>query len=100
MGAKRFVTASVAALALAATGSGGILPTAAVAKETKAANDDPSRRICKNIVRVGTRLSTRVCRTKKQWDEAMDRTQESLLDNQMGPGTTRASPTFFGLPPN
>ena len=32
--------------------------------------DDTSRRACRNLIRSGTRLSTRYCRTQAEWDEA------------------------------
>lgn len=97
MGSKRIVTASLAALALAAASSGAILPAAAAAKK-KAEQKDPSRRVCRNIVTVGTRLATRVCRTQQQWDDAMRKAQDGVLDSQMGPGTTYSQTPFPGTP--
>jgi hypothetical protein len=88
MGGKRIVTALVAALALGAMGSGGVLPAEASAKKAKADKDDPSRRVCRSIVPTGSRLPTRVCRTQAQWDESRQKSQDGLLDTQMGPGTT------------
>lgn len=93
MGAKRIVTASVAALALGAIGSGGMLPAEASAKKAKSAKDDTSRRVCRAVVPTGSRLSTRVCRTQAQWDEAQRKAQDGLLDEQMGPGSTYAQDT-------
>jgi hypothetical protein len=87
MTAKRIVTACAMALAVGGMGAGGLMPDAAAAKD-KAKKDDPSRRVCRNIVKAGTRLSTRVCRTQQQWDDAMDKTQDGVLQHQMGPGTT------------
>ena len=87
MGAKRIVTASVAALALGAMGSGGVLPAEAFAKKAKAESNDPSRRVCRAVVPTGSRLSTRVCRTQAQWDQSERKSQDSVLDTQMGPGT-------------
>lgn len=88
MGGKRIVTALVAALAIGAMGSGGVLPAEASAKKAKADKDDPSRRVCRSIVPTGSRMATRVCRTQAQWDESRQKSQDGLLDTQMGPGTT------------
>lgn len=88
MAGKRIVTACAVALALGGMSSGAILPGAAAAETPKAGKDDPSRRICKSVVKIGTRLSTRVCRTRAQWDEAMKQTQDGMLQHQMGPGST------------
>ncbi len=88
MGGMRVVTALVAAVALGAMGSGGVLPAEASAKKAKADKNDPSRRVCRSVVPTGSRLATRVCRTQAQWDEARQKTQDGVLDSQMGPGTT------------
>lgn len=83
--------AMMCALALGSMAAGPALTGEAAAKKPKADKDDPSRRVCRSIVTVGTRLSTRVCRTQQQWDDAQRKTQDGLLDHQMGPGTTRAA---------
>jgi hypothetical protein len=67
--------------------AGAVLPGAAGAQEPRASKDDPSPRVCKNIVKAGSRLSTRICRTQQQWGDAMDKTQDGVLQHQMGPGT-------------
>jgi hypothetical protein len=82
MGATRIVT--IAALAM---GLGALWTAPAVAgdgaKKPKLAKDDPSRRVCRNLMPSGTRLTSRVCRTQAEWDRAMDKTQEGVLDHQM-----------------
>ena len=84
MGAKRIM--AVAALAM---GLGGLWTAPAGAgdgaatQKPKLAKGDPSRRICKNIVPVGSRLTTRICRTKAEWDASMDKTQDGVLQTQM-----------------
>ena len=86
MGLTRIVTIAALAMCL---GSLGTAPAAADdgAKEPKLAKDDPSRRVCKNVVRVGTRLSTRICRTQGEWARSMDKSQDGLLQSQMNDHT-------------
>ena len=87
MGAKILKSAALASALgamLAAT------PGAAFAdgSKPKAAKDDPSRRVCKNVVRVGTRLSTRICRTQAEWARSMDKTQDGHLQSLLKDHTT------------
>jgi hypothetical protein len=86
------VKAIVAASALA-TGFGALWaspgiagePAAAAATEgqPQAARNDRSRRVCRNLVRSGTRLSTRYCRTQAEWDEAGDGSRRLLQEGQV-----------------
>ena len=46
------------------------------------AKTDPSRRVCRNVVPTGSRMSQRVCRTQAQWDASRDKTQDSVLQHQ------------------
>ena len=86
MGAMRIV--AIAALALGLSSLGTVPAVAAEgAKKPKMADDDPSRRVCKNMIPVGTRLSTRVCRTQKEWAAGMDKTQDGVLKSQMTDST-------------
>ena len=87
MGLTRFITITALAMALGALGTA---PAVAgdEAKKPKLAKDDPSRRVCKNIVRVGTRLSTRVCRTQADWDSSMDKAQDGQLQSLLKDHTT------------
>ena len=69
MGVKPIVTASALAIgfgALWATPAftGGSVAAAAAEGQPKAAPNDTSRRVCRNLIRSGTRLSTRYCRTR------------------------------------
>jgi hypothetical protein len=72
MGMKPIVTAAALAIGFgalwAAPGVTGE-PMAAAETQPKAAAQ-PGRRICRNVVRSGTRLSTRYCHTQTEWDEA------------------------------
>ena len=91
MGAKSIMTAAALAMGL------GVLAAAPAASEDgagtqkpKKAKDDPTRRICKNIMPVGSRLTTRICRTKAEWDAAMDKTQDGVLQTQVSKSTNLA----------
>ena len=87
MGLTRIVMIGALAMGLGAVGT-----APAVAgdgdKKAKLAKDDPSRRVCKNIVKVGTRLSTRICRTQAEWALSMDKSQDSVLQSQLTDHTT------------
>jgi hypothetical protein len=84
MGAKRIMMA-----AALATGLGVLAASPAFAGEgagtsqPEQAKINEGRRVCRNIVPSGSRLTTRICKTKAEWDRAMDRTQESVLQQQM-----------------
>jgi len=71
------------AAAAFAIGLGAFGSTPAYARGGGKAKDDPSRRVCRNIIPSGSRLGSRVCRTQAQWDEARDKTQDGVLQNQM-----------------
>ena len=64
----------------------------AAAQESKLAKDDPSRRICRNILPVGTRITIRTCRTKAEWDASMDKEQDALLQTQMSRNSAHQKP--------
>lgn len=86
MGLTRIVTIAALAMGLGALGTAPAVAGDG-AKKAKLAKDDPSRRVCKNIVKVGTRLSTRICRTQADWALSMDKSQDSLLQSQMNDHT-------------
>jgi hypothetical protein len=89
MGAKRIMIVAALAIGLGGLGAGATQAADGHgASKPKKAQDDPSRRVCRNIVPSGSRLSTRVCRTQQQWDESRDKAQDGVLQHQMGPGTT------------
>jgi hypothetical protein len=75
-------------IAALATGLG--IPGAAPARadapagtsQPKKAKLDTSRRICRNLVPTGSRMSGRICRTQAEWDKSMDKSQQGLLRHQ------------------
>jgi hypothetical protein len=73
--------ASIAALSMSLLWTG-----TAVAGESsapKAAKEDnPSKRVCRNVVASGTRLSTRTCKSKADWDKDQDRAQRHVRELQ------------------
>ena len=87
MGLTRVATIAALAIGL---GAAGTAPAVAGdgAKKPKLARDDPGRRVCKNVVKVGTRLSTRVCRTQAEWATSMDKAQDGVLQSQLTDHTT------------
>ena len=87
MGFTRIVTIAALAMGLGALGTAPAVAGDG-AEKPKLAKDDPSRRVCKNIVRVGTRLSTRVCRTQAEWARSMDKTQDAHLNSLLKDHTT------------
>ena len=87
MGATRIVIIAALAMGLGALGTVPAVAAGEGPKEPKLAKDDPSRRVCKNLIPVGTRLSTRVCRTQKDWAAGMDKTQDGVLKSQMTDST-------------
>ena len=91
MGLTRIVTVAVLAMGLGVTGTAPAVAGDG-AKKPKLAKDDPSRRVCKNIVKVGTRLSTRICRTQADWATSMDKSQDSVLQSQLSDHTTYDKP--------
>ncbi len=98
MGVKSIVAASALAIGFGTLwASPGIAsePAAAAATEAqpRAAAGDRSRRVCRNLVRSGTRLSTRYCRTQQEWDEAEDGSRRLLQEGQVE-GQSRDGPFF------
>ena len=91
MGAKSMMTAAALAMGLGMLWAPpAMAEDSAATQKPKKAKDDPSRRICKNITPVQSRLTTRVCRTKAEWDASMDRAQDSHLQMQTTPSTNSA----------
>lgn len=56
------------------------------ARTTRAGvNNDPSQIVCRNERQIGTRLgSTRVCRTRAEWEEYRRNTRRSVEKAQQG----------------
>jgi len=97
MSSKLIVTTSAwamgfGALLVAATLADptGAFTTAAAAQEKAKAdpNAAASRRVCRNLTPVGSRLTRRICRTQAEWDESQYRTQDGVLQHQMSTATT------------
>jgi hypothetical protein len=84
MGLKQIVTASVLAMSFgllsANAASAGTSEPAAAAAQARPAANDRSRRVCRNLVRSGSRFPTRYCHTQAEWDEAA----EAARRNQEG----------------
>lgn len=47
------------------------------------AKSDKSKKICRTIVKSGTRFSTRICRSKEAWDKDAEAAARYLEDGQM-----------------
>lgn len=89
MGVARIITIAALAIGLGAMGArSAASANGPGASKGKKAKEDPSKRVCRNLILSGSRLSTRVCRTQQQWDESRDKAQDGVLQHQMGPGTT------------
>ncbi len=92
MGAKPFVKASVAlgmsfaALSATTALAGQTGGSADGAGERKSAAKDAGKKVCRNLIISGSRLSTRSCRTQADWDKAALDAQDSALQQQTGPG--------------
>ncbi len=80
MGAMRIVAMAALAAGLGVLGAASAF--AADSSQPKKAKDDPSRRVCRTIVPIGSRLTTRICKTQEQWDMARDKSQDSVLQHQ------------------
>ncbi|HVQ07413.1 MAG TPA: hypothetical protein VMS43_03155 [Allosphingosinicella sp.] len=97
MGVKSIVAACALAMGFGALwASPGVAGEPAATEAQPAAQGDRSRRVCRNLVRSGTRLSTRYCRTQQEWDEAGDGSRRLLQEGQVE-GQSRDGP-FFAPP--
>ncbi|MGZ8348272.1 MAG: hypothetical protein ACXWUP_14285 [Allosphingosinicella sp.] len=90
---KSVLTASVLALAIgaassAAIGAGDPHAGTKAAGQAKTSEPDTSRRVCRNLTPSGTRMTRRTCRTQAEWNAAMDRTQDGVLQFQTKNQTT------------
>ncbi|HST35483.1 MAG TPA: hypothetical protein VLK25_02485 [Allosphingosinicella sp.] len=77
----------IAAL-LAGTAFLGATGVSAAPDKQGDAKDSRSRRVCRTVMPSGSRLTQRVCRTQAEWEDGRSKTQQSVLDSQMGDGTT------------
>jgi hypothetical protein len=85
MGMKSIVTASALATGLGVLWAPPAIagePSAAAPAEAQPRANDTSRRVCRNLIRSGTRLSTRYCRTQAEWDEAGEGARRFLQEGQ------------------
>jgi len=85
MAKKSFGAATALAVGLVCLGSGPVFAaqdTTAAAMPAKA-KKDTSRRLCRNLVLSGTRLSTRFCRTDEDWDRDERKAQRDHLDSRL-----------------
>jgi hypothetical protein len=88
MAIRSIVTAAAVAIGLSAFATApAVADDASGTQQPTKAKDDPSRRICKTIIPTGSRMTSRVCRTRAQWEASMDKTQDGVLHHQ----TTRES---------
>jgi hypothetical protein len=83
MAARQIITVAALAIGLGAFGAGAAFADEpASTAQPKKAKTDTSRRICRNMVPTGSRMSARICRTQAEWDKSMDKSQESMLRYQ------------------
>jgi len=85
-------TLSLSAAMLALLGAGSLAGCSATAgDETQLAEGGEQRVVCSHVHEVGSRLSSRVCRTQAEWDEEARDAQEAM-DEYEG---TRGAPEPF-----
>jgi hypothetical protein len=99
MSGKSIVAAAALAVGIAAFATGSAVAAdgaSGTASGGKNAKTDPSRRICRNIVLSGSRMSTRYCRTKAEWDRAGDKSRDFLLDGQINNSSRDGAGNGFG----
>ena len=60
--------------------------SAAEAYQSKS-KDDPSRRICRNITPSGSRLTTRICRSKAEWERSQTKAADGVFKHQVTEST-------------
>lgn len=61
-----------------ASSTGGV-----VDPDAKAKKKDPNRRVCRNVVISGTRLSERHCRSAADWERDAERAQRDVQEGQV-----------------
>jgi hypothetical protein len=62
--------------------TGGSEPEAEARTQPKAKGPDTSRRICRNLVRTGSRFTRRYCHTPTQWEESAEAARRLLQEGQ------------------
>jgi len=82
MAGKAFAAMSKLAVAMSLVLSGAVAGPLAGVAEAKPKANDPSKRVCRSIMKAGTRLPTRLCLTQQEWDDAERRVQDGVLAHQ------------------
>lgn len=80
----RFVAMALAGALSVGLGSGGVA-SAAHAEDTtptEAQKPDKSKKICRTIVKTGTRFGERHCRSKEDWDKDAETSGRYLEESQ------------------
>ena len=85
MAKKHIAAASVLVVMLVSLGSVPVVAaTGTQAQSTgKTAKDDTSKRVCRNLVLSGSRLSTRFCRSQADWERDAEKAQRDHLDSRL-----------------
>jgi hypothetical protein len=97
MAANALSTISKLAVAIAVVMAGASAGQAAE-PQADSAKKDKSKRVCRSIVKAGTRLPTRLCMSQEEWDLAERRTQDSVLAHQKSNTQTSPLGPFEGNP--
>jgi len=83
MGARHFITIAALAMGLGVLGAGpAFADDAAGISQPNKAKTDTSRRVCRNLVPTGSRMSGRVCKTQAEWDASRDKVGDGVLRHQ------------------
>ncbi len=71
-------TLTLSAAMLALIGAGSLAGCATTQDETMLAEGNGDRVICRHVHEVGSRLSSRVCRTQAEWEEEARDAQQAM----------------------
>ena len=55
---------------------------------------DPDSIICRREKETGTRMSTRVCKTAREWEQERFENQEAIRNNRRSPADLGSAPTI------
>ena len=83
MGSKSIVKASAMAAGFAFVLAGTVLTGLTAASAAEKGKEDTSKRICRTIMPTGSRMTTRVCRTRAEWDKSQEKTADGVLQHQL-----------------
>lgn len=91
MGAKTASKASALVMGFGLLWASAALPAEAGGSAAEAykgkAKDDPSKRVCRNITPSGSRLTTRICRTKAEWERSQTKAADGVFTHQITEAT-------------